>query len=601
MTKIMPEHLTRLACVYIRQSTADQLLHNQESQRRQYGLADRARALGWSSVEVIDDDLGRSGGGSSRPGFERLLSAICEGRVGAVFAIEASRLARNGRDWHTLIEFCGLVGAIIVDEDGVYDPRLPNDRLLLGMKGTMSELELSMFRQRSHEALKQKARRGELFLRVASGYVKAGKDRIEKDPDQRVQEALALVFAKFSEFRSVRQVLIWLVEEGIKLPVKARNPEAQGVVWRTPAYNTVHNILTNPIYAGAYVFGRPGSRVSVEAGRKRVRRGLRRAPQEWDVLLRERHEGYISWDEFERNQGVIADNANRMGIGAVKGAVRRGELLLAGLLRCGHCGRKLHVFYSGDNGRYQCYGARTNHGGPRCISIAGAGADRAVAAEVLRVLRPIGVDAAVEAVNALMQKTSAAQRQLELALQKATFDVAHARRQYDAVDPANRLVAGELERRWNAALEAKQKIENDIAALLAERPAPLGAEEQEALRRLGGDLPDRLGASGRDGLHEEANSASGHPRNHCPQRRWRDRLCDALAGRRAHCPPIEGPHYRSWPLSMERWRRPRGADQPVGAYHTRPTNRTIAQSLWRGHGPRQRMERTARPLVPQSP
>ena len=488
MTKIMPEHLARLACVYIRQSTADQLLHNQESQRRQYGLADRARALGWSSVEVIDDDLGRSGGGSGRPGFERLLSAICEGRVGAVFAIEASRLARNGRDWHTLIEFCGLVGAIIVDEDGVYDPRLPNDRLLLGIKGTMSELELSMFRQRSHEALKQKARRGELFLRVASGYVKVGKDRIEKDPDQRVQEALALVFAKFSEFRSARQVLIWLVEEGIKLPVKARNPEAQGVAWRTPAYNTVHNILTNPIYAGAYAFGRTGSRVSVEAGRKRVRRGLRRAPQEWDVLLRERHEGYISWDEFERNQRVIADNANRMGIGAVKGAVRRGELLLAGLLRCGHCGRKLHVFYSGDNGRYQCYGARTNHGGPRCISIAGAGADRAVAAEVLRVLRPIGVDAAVKAVNALTQKTSAAQRQLELALQKAAFDVAHGRRQYDAVDPANRLVAGELERRWNAALEAKQKIENDIAALLAERPAPLGPEEQEALCRLGGDL-----------------------------------------------------------------------------------------------------------------
>ena len=226
MTKITPEHLARIACVYIRQSTPDQLLHNQESQRRQYGLADRARALGWSSVEVIDDDLGRSGSGSSRPGFERLLSAICEGCVGAVFAIEASRLARNGRDWHTLIEFCGLVGAIIVDEDGVYDSRLPNDRLLLGMKGTMSELELSIFRQRSHEALKQKARRGELFLGVASGYVKAGKDRIEKDPDQRVQEALALVFAKFSEFRSVRQVLIWLVEEGIKLPVKARNPEA---------------------------------------------------------------------------------------------------------------------------------------------------------------------------------------------------------------------------------------------------------------------------------------------------------------------------------------------------------------------------------------
>jgi DNA invertase Pin-like site-specific DNA recombinase len=488
MTKITPEHLARMACVYVRQSTPDQLLQNRESQRRQYGLEDRARALGWSSVEVIDDDLGRSAGGSSRPGFERLLSAICEGRVGAVFALEASRLARNGRDWHTLIEFCGLVGAIIVDEDGEYDPRLPNDRLLLGMKGSMSELELSMFRQRSHEALKQKARRGELFLGVAAGYVKVGKDRIDKNPDQRVQEVVALVFAKFSEFRSVRQVLIWLVEEGIKLPVRGRNPEAQGVAWRTPAYNTVHNILTNPMYAGAYVFGRTGSRVSVEAGRKCVQRGLRRAPSEWDVLLRDRHEGYISWDEFERNQRVIADNANRMGIGAVRGAVRRGELLLAGLLRCGHCGRKLHVFYSGKNGRYQCYGARTNHGGPRCISIAGAGADRAIVAEVLRVLEPIGVDATMKAVDALMQNTSAAQRQLELALQKAAFDVSHARRQYDSVDPANRLVAGELERRWNAALEAKQKIENDIAALLAERPTPLDAEEQEALRRLGGDL-----------------------------------------------------------------------------------------------------------------
>src|ERR1700753_4183685 len=220
MTKITPEHLTRGAYIYIRQSTADQLLHNHESRRRQYGLADRARHLGWKDVVVIDDDLGRSGSGISRPGFERLLSAICEGRVGAVFAIEASRLARNGRDWHTLIEFCGLVGAIIVDEDGVYDPRLPNDRLLLGIKGTMSELELSMFRQRSHEALKQKARRGELFLGVAAGYVKAGRGRIEQDPDKRVQEALKLVFAKFTEFQSVRQVHIWLRDEGIVLPGK---------------------------------------------------------------------------------------------------------------------------------------------------------------------------------------------------------------------------------------------------------------------------------------------------------------------------------------------------------------------------------------------
>ncbi len=259
MNKITAEHLQRNACVYIRQSTPDQLVHNLESQRRQYGLADRARQLGWATVEIVDDDLGRSGGGIARPGFERLLAAICDSRVGAVFAIEASRLARNGRDWHTLIEFCGLVGTIIVDEDGIYDPRHPNDRLLLGMKGTMSELELSLFRQRSQEALRQKARRGALVLGVAAGYVKVGRDRIEKNPDTRVQQAIGLVFTKFAEFRSVRQVHIWLRDEGIELPVKSREGEAHGVVWRLPAYNIVHNVLTNPIYAGAYAFGRTAS------------------------------------------------------------------------------------------------------------------------------------------------------------------------------------------------------------------------------------------------------------------------------------------------------------------------------------------------------
>ena len=201
MSKITPEHLARQAVVYIRQSTADQVANNHESRRRQYGLADRARQLGWSDVAVIDDDLGRSGGGVARPGFEKLLAAICEGRVGAVVSIEASRLARNGRDWHTLLEFCGLVGTLIVDEDGVYDPRHPNDRLLLGMKGTMSEMELSVLRQRSLEALKQKARRGELFMTVAIGYVRVGHDRIEKDPDRRIQEAIALVFTKFAEMQ----------------------------------------------------------------------------------------------------------------------------------------------------------------------------------------------------------------------------------------------------------------------------------------------------------------------------------------------------------------------------------------------------------------
>src|SRR5215470_13593655 len=331
MSKITAEHLHRNACVYIRQSTPDQLVHNLESQRRQYGLADRAKQLGWMTVEIIDDDLGRSGGGIARPGFERLLAAICEGRVGAVFAIEASRLARNGRDWHTLIEFCGLVGTVIVDEDGIYDPRHPNDRLLLGVKGTMSELELSLFRQRSQEALRQKARRGALVFGVAAGYVKVGRDRIEKNPDQRVQEALQLVFTKFAEFQSARQVHVWLRDEGIELPVKSRQGEAHGVVWRLPAYNIVHNILTNPIYAGAYTFGRTKSLVRVEDGRKRVRRGVQKPMAEWDVLIKAHHAAYITWDEFERNLAVIANNATSMSSELARGAARAGELLLPGL------------------------------------------------------------------------------------------------------------------------------------------------------------------------------------------------------------------------------------------------------------------------------
>jgi len=489
MTKITADHLGRGAFVYIRQSTADQLLNNPESRHRQYGLADRARQLGWTTVELIDDDLGRSGGGVSRPGFERLLAAICAGRVGAVFAIEASRLARNGRDWHTLIEFCGLVGTVIVDEDGIYDPRHPNDRLLLGMKGTMSELELSLFRQRSQEALKQKARRGELFLGVAAGYVRIGRDRIEKDPDQRVQDALRLVFAKFAELRSVRQVHVWLRDDGIALPVACHSAaEGRGIVWRLPLYNTVHNILTNPIYAGAYVFGRTMSKVSVEDGRKRVKRGLRRPQSEWDVLLKDQHEGYITWSEFERNQQVIADNATGKGSATGRGAVRGGELLLAGLLRCGHCGRKLYVGYGGKAGRYYCHGALVNHGTERCISFGGLRADHAVGTEVLRVLSPLGIDAALKVLKARTSDTSAAQRQFDMALQQARFSAAHARRQYDAVDPANRLVAGELERRWNEALQVAHRIEGEIVALEARKPAPLGEKERRHLLQLGADL-----------------------------------------------------------------------------------------------------------------
>ena len=489
--KITPDHLARGAFIYVRQSTVDQLINNHESRRRQYGLADHARALGWTDVTVIDDDLGRSGSGVSRPGFERLLAAICEGRVGAVFAIEASRLARNGRDWHTLIEFCGLVGTVIVDEDGTYEPRHPNDRLLLGMKGTMSELELSLLRARSMEALKQKARRGELFFMVAVGYVKAGRDKIEMDPDLRVREAIKLVFTRFAEMQSIRQVFLSLRADRIALPYADTKISGQHqLLWKLPVYTTVSNLLTNPVYAGAYAFGRTGSRTMIENGRKRVLRGYRKDRADWAVLLVDHHEGYLSWSEYERNQRLIADNANGKGM-MVRGAVRKGEALLAGLLRCGHCGRRLLVSYNGANGdvgRYNCDASRSNPGADTCISFGALRVDEAVGAEIVRLLQPLGVEAAVQAITECEQQSGEKQRQLELALEQARYEASRARRQYDTVDPGNRLVAGELERRWNAALTAVRAPEEELEALLRQRPAALSADERQRLLQMGADL-----------------------------------------------------------------------------------------------------------------
>ena len=490
MSKITPEHRDRQAYVYVRQSTSDQLLHNHESRRRQYALADRARALGWSDVVIVDDDLGRSGGGVERPGFERLLLAICEARVGIVLAVEASRFARNGRDWHTLLEFCGLVGCLLADEDGVYDPRLPNDRLLLGMKGTMSEMELSLLRQRSLEALRQKARRGELFFTVAVGYRKARHDRIEMDPDLRVREAIALVFGKFDEFRSVRQVHLWLRQEEIRLPAVEHGSLGPRIVWKLPVYNTILHLLTNPIYAGAYAFGRTCSRVTVRDGRKHIVRGYRRTQTEWEVLLPDHHEGYISWEQFGRNQRLIADNANSKGVMA-RGSVRRGDALLAGLLRCGHCGRRLHVSYSGSVGfcvRYYCRGAHLNHGTERCISFGGLRVDAAVSENLLRALAPLGIEAALRAIDARAADNSEVCRQAELALSQARYEAGLARRQYDAVDPDNRLVAAELERRWNDRLVEVHRREEQLAALQTTKLAMPTAEERARLLALGADI-----------------------------------------------------------------------------------------------------------------
>jgi DNA invertase Pin-like site-specific DNA recombinase len=492
MSKITSEHLARAAYIYVRQSTAYQVVNNLESQRRQYGLAERARELGWDDVQIVDDDLGRSGGGTARPGFEKLLAAICEGRVGAVVSLEASRLARNGRDWHTLLEFCGLVGTLIVDEEAIYDPRSPNDRLLLGMKGTMSEMELSVFRQRSIEAMRQKARRGELHLTVAVGYVKADDNRIEKDPDRRVQDGISLVFHKFAELHSIRQVLLWFGQENVLVPTIAPGRGRRPIEWKAPVYHTLYHVLTNPVYAGSYAFGRRGTRVTLEGGRKRITRdNLRRDWRQWEVLIHDHHEGYISWAEFEKNQHLIADNANGKSYMG-RGSIRRGEALLPGLFRCARCGRRLHVQYTGKGGntqRYACKGTFSTKAVANCIGFGGMRVDRVVAQEVLDRLQPLGIEAALAAMETQEDQQHDKRQQVENAIQQAQYEAARVRRQYDAVDPDNRLVAGELERRWNEKLVQLRDLEIQLESLDQSKQAPaLSVEDRARLMVLGKDL-----------------------------------------------------------------------------------------------------------------
>ena len=487
MNHITADHLARRACVYIRQSTPDQVQNNLESKRSQYALAERARQLGWADVELIDDDLGCSGSGTHRRGFERLLGALCEGKVGTVFSIEVSRLSRNGRDWHTLLEFCSVVGALLIDADGIYDPRDPNDRLLLGMKGQISEMELANFRARAQAALVQKAKRGELIQRVAVGYVRSADDRLEKAPDARVREAIELIFRKFNELGSARGLYFWLTTEKIQLPAVIDG--MGGVVrWQIPRYHSLLSLLQNPVYAGAYAYGRTRTQVHLAQGRKQISRTKHRAPADWLVLITDHHDGYITWDEYQRIQTMIAHNAVSRG-DAVRGVVRSGQALLVGLLRCGHCGRKLHVEYpSQGHVRYACMSSRLDPDGICCVRANGLQADAFVSEEILRCLAPLGIEAALAAVQAQQDTDDDRIKQKSLAVEQARYEVVRAQRQYDAVDPANRLVAGELERRWNAALRVQSAVEEELEALRRERTQGVNEEQRRMLLTLGADL-----------------------------------------------------------------------------------------------------------------
>jgi excisionase family DNA binding protein len=490
--KIRAEHLHRPAFVYVRQSSLTQVRHHHESRRRQYDLQDHARHLGWSQVIVIDDDLGKSGAtAAGRPGFQRLVAEVSLGHAGAVVGLDVSRLARNNRDWYQLLDLCGLTNTLIIDGEGVYDPRQLNDRLLLGLKGTMSEAELGWIRQRAHEALLAKARRGALILGLPVGYVTTRDGRVEKHPDQRVHQALRLVFEQFASAGSVRQALLWFRQERVTLPSLARQPGwGERVTWRLPVYNTILKILTNPCYAGAYAFGRTYTRTAVIDGRPHKTRGHRQAREHWIALLRDHHEPYIPWDVYERNQQLIAHNAQMKGL-MVRGAVRRGPSLLPGLLRCGHCGRRLHVSYSGVRGyvpRYRCRGAAINHGTDRCIAFGGLRVDEAIRREVLRVLTPGAIDAACRLADSGAQERAAVRHAVELELREARYEAERARRQYDAVEPEHRLVAATLEQRWNATLARVHELEERLASVTAEAERQV-APDRAALLRLAEDFP----------------------------------------------------------------------------------------------------------------
>ena len=490
--KITPKHLTRSAYVYIRQSTLSQVQEHLESQRRQYELADRARSLGWSRVEVVDEDLGRSGSGRVvRPGFERLVSAVCLEEVGGVFALEASRLARNNRDWYQLIDMCGLTSTLIIDAEGVYDPHHLNDRLLLGLKGTMSEWELGVMRQRSLVALREKAERGELYSTLPVGFLRTRDDRCELDPDLRIRKSIALVFEKFEELGSIRQVLLWFRQEGVELPSVTYGPFGRGVVWKLPVYSSLHKMLTNPVYAGAYAYGRTRTETAIVDGQPRRRQGIPVARDKWAVLIPQHHEGYIGWDQYRTNQKRIAENAQMKGL-VSRGAPRRGRSLLAGLLRCRRCGRRLHVTYSGATGRvprYGCRGAAVNHGTGSCISFGGLAADRAVEDAVLAVIQPGAIEAALRAAEHAKADRERDRDVLALKLEQVRYEAERARRQYDATEPENRLVAAELERRWNRALEVVAEVEREWVAFETGERQKGERIDRAALLRLAENLP----------------------------------------------------------------------------------------------------------------
>jgi DNA invertase Pin-like site-specific DNA recombinase len=463
--------LRRKAVVYVRQSTQQQVQLNTESTRRQYELVEVARRWGFRDIEVIDDDLGRSAGGTmARPGFQRLVAWLCAGEVGAVLCLDASRLARNGRDWHHLLELCGLVEARVIDHDGIYDPCRPNDRLLLGMKGSISEFELGILRSRMLDAARSKARRGELRISVPLGYAWHREAGLGLDPDLRVREAVRLIFAKFRELGSARQVLLRLTAEGLHFPRPSDGKRTTSFEWCPIRYRNIIGVLKNPFYAGVYAYGKTEKRTALVDGQPRRSYGHGKPLEQWEVLIKDHHEGYIGWADFERNQAALAANNYRKSGGEKSG--RGGRALLAGIITCGRCGRHLPVGYAGRGTPrpiYRCDRPNLMLGLPRCLGFGGSRVDAAVASELLRALQPMAIEAAHEAERLMLESEAERLRMVELELQQARYEAALAERRYAACDPDNRLIAAQLERVWETALE---RVEAYQARLEAARTPP---------------------------------------------------------------------------------------------------------------------------------
>ena len=484
--KIKPEHLARKAIVYLRQSSERQVRQNLESQRLQYELAERIRSLGWQEIEVINSDLGCSAavGSAIREGFERVLSAVALGEVGMVASREVSRLSRTDKDWCRLAEVCQIFGTLIGDEQQVYDLSYLDDQLVLGIKGTLSVVELKVLRQRLQAGQESKARRGELLKRLPVGYARDGTGKVVIHPDQRICEAIRLVFTKFREVWSVRQTFQWFRDHDVELPA---NPiRGTRLVWKIPSQSLVADILRNPFYAGAYVWGRRPMETSLIEGRLKKRQGPYRRPQDCRVFIAGHHAGYIDWATYEENRRMTHRNSVNWEPDESMAAIRAGQGLLVGLLRCGHCGRKLHVRYwggTGTNARYLCKGDYDD-GGQYCIGFGGAIVDRRVSGELLKVISPLGVAASLKAIEELNAGDTAQRLALSRKLEALEYEAKRAFEQYDVVDARNRLAAAELERRWNEKLQEIETVRQQLACL-SEKHGPLSAADEAKICFLG--------------------------------------------------------------------------------------------------------------------